>query len=215
MNSKTEYSQQGVALIVSLVILLVLTVAGVAAMQSNALQSKLATVGQERQRAFEGAEAALRLAERAVEEDPSGIYQNENHYNDCSSGLCFDEVCSGGRCFQGCWDTVNDPTGCTVVVNSDSSSCSSVGYSAAEREPWYDTTLNVWSNAGKHGTITVPGLNTAVKYITEFRCFVPIDAAAEMSESNATPLYRVTVRSISNSGRAEVMLQSTYMRVEN
>ncbi|MEE9398303.1 MAG: pilus assembly protein [Methylococcales bacterium] len=56
-------NQQGVALVVSLVILLLTTVIGVTAMQGTTMESRMATNMLDRERAFEAAEAALRDAE--------------------------------------------------------------------------------------------------------------------------------------------------------
>lgn len=58
--------QQGVVLIVSLVLLLVLTVLGIAAIQSTSLEERMAGNQRAHQLAFEAAEAALRQGEQAL-----------------------------------------------------------------------------------------------------------------------------------------------------
>ena len=54
--------QQGVALAVSLVLLLVLTIIGVASLNTTALEEKMSTNIQEDYRAFEAAESGIRIA---------------------------------------------------------------------------------------------------------------------------------------------------------
>ena len=58
--------QQGVVLIVSLVLLLVLTILGIAAIQSTSLEERMAGNQRSHQLAFEAAEAGLRQGEQAL-----------------------------------------------------------------------------------------------------------------------------------------------------
>lgn len=58
--------QQGVALIVTLILLLVLTVTGVAGMFGSVLQERMAANLQDRQQVFQATEAALRLCAQRV-----------------------------------------------------------------------------------------------------------------------------------------------------
>ncbi|MDE2140143.1 MAG: pilus assembly protein [Gammaproteobacteria bacterium] len=62
----TRNLQQGVVLIVSLVLLLVLTILGIAAIQSTSLEERMAGNQRAHQLAFEAAEAALRQGEQAL-----------------------------------------------------------------------------------------------------------------------------------------------------
>ncbi|HKT32142.1 MAG TPA: pilus assembly protein [Gammaproteobacteria bacterium] len=58
--------QQGVVLVVSLILLLVLTILGIAAIQSTSLEERMAGNQRAHQLAFEAAEAALRQGEQAL-----------------------------------------------------------------------------------------------------------------------------------------------------
>lgn len=58
-----QKSQQGAALIVSLVILLVLTIIGVQSMESSVMEERMAGNYRDKRMAFEAAEAALRAGE--------------------------------------------------------------------------------------------------------------------------------------------------------
>jgi type IV pilus assembly protein PilX len=60
-------SQRGMALLVSLVFLLLLTLIGLSSMQSATLQEKMATSVSLRNQSFQLAEAALRMGENAVQ----------------------------------------------------------------------------------------------------------------------------------------------------
>ncbi|MHC8317728.1 pilus assembly PilX family protein [Pseudomonas sp. LB3P31] len=63
------HSQRGMALLVSLVFLLLLTLIGLSSMQSATLQEKMATSVSLRNQSFQNAEAALRMGESAVQLD--------------------------------------------------------------------------------------------------------------------------------------------------
>lgn len=71
MNRKTPHfagsaQQRGMALLVSLVMLLLLTLIGVSSMQNATLQEKMATSVMSRNQSFQVAEAALRVGENTV-----------------------------------------------------------------------------------------------------------------------------------------------------
>ena len=59
--------QRGVALVVALLLLLVITIVGLAAVRSTTMQQKMTSNFQDRQIAFQAAEAALREGEVAVQ----------------------------------------------------------------------------------------------------------------------------------------------------
>lgn len=67
MTSLKTRAQSGMALLLSLVFLSLLTLIGVAAMQNATLQEKLAASLAARNQSFQGAEAALRIGESAVQ----------------------------------------------------------------------------------------------------------------------------------------------------
>jgi type IV pilus assembly protein PilX len=63
------HSQRGMALLISLVFLLLLTLIGISSMQNATLQEKMAGSVSLRNQSFQGAEAALRVGESAVQLD--------------------------------------------------------------------------------------------------------------------------------------------------
>lgn len=70
--------QQGSALIICMVFLLLLTIMGVSSMQSATLQEKMAGNAVDENRAFQRAEAALRAGEAALQSSTSGVAVDED-----------------------------------------------------------------------------------------------------------------------------------------
>lgn len=62
-NGTSANTQRGAVLMISLMILLIMTVIGIAAMSSTTMEEKMAANSQQRQQAFQAAETALRSAE--------------------------------------------------------------------------------------------------------------------------------------------------------
>ncbi|WP_283181724.1 pilus assembly PilX family protein [Pseudomonas svalbardensis] len=65
----SPHAQRGMALLVSLVFLLLLTLIGLSSMQNATLQEKMAASVTLRNQSFQGAESALRVGESAVQLD--------------------------------------------------------------------------------------------------------------------------------------------------
>jgi len=79
-------TQAGVVMVVSLIILLLLTIIGLSAMQTTALEEKMAGNLRDKNLAFQSAESALRFAECSIEPtDPTAVYNLA-----CTKGLCLD-----------------------------------------------------------------------------------------------------------------------------
>lgn len=216
MNTPMK-QQQGMALIVSLVILIIVTVAGVATMESTAMQLKMANASQDRQQAFEATETGLRLIEEIINNNTDAVAEFDSMYLDCGGANCFNSTCANGRCFEGIWrdgETVNQ---CKTVDNAEIAG-GTVTIQPPTTSPWETGTgaefLNVWDNANRHISLDLDDYDNPVRYIVEFRCFGPADPEVALSDTNYAQLYRITARGMSDSGRVEVMLQSTYKRIE-
>jgi type IV pilus assembly protein PilX len=217
MTVKSQIKQQqGVALIVSLVILVLVTVAGVATMESTGMQLKMANASRDRQQAFEASEAALRLVEENVNENIDNLAEFESMYLECSGSDCFTPTCDGGRCFQGIWRDGDEVKQCKTVDDANSPEVDPPVTSPWETgaDPDDSDYLNVWEDTALHLSTDIDGYDNPVRYIIEFRCFTPADVGTELSDSNFAQIYRITTRGMSNSGRVEAMLQSTYKRTE-
>ena len=83
MNSQLPHKQQGLALIVSLIMLLIMTLLAVNSMQTTVLEEKMAGNYKNRNMAFQSAEAGLRAGEDYLRDTPAlpifdgsaGLYQ--------------------------------------------------------------------------------------------------------------------------------------------
>lgn len=73
--------QQGMILVVSLIILLLLTITGLASMQNSSLQEKMAGNNHDHEQAFFAAETALRAGETYLAENVSTIDFTEDGTN--------------------------------------------------------------------------------------------------------------------------------------
>ncbi len=150
--SEAQIKQQGVALIVSLVILVLVTVAGVATMESTGMQLKMANASRDRQQAFEAAEAALRLVEENVNDNVDNLAELDNFYFECSGSDCYKPGLQRRALFSG-----NDG-GMAMRSNSVKAlmTRSHRRWSLQLRSPWEtgsgDDYLNVWEDDALHLT---------------------------------------------------------------
>lgn len=211
--SEMATRQSGMALIASLLVLILVTLGAVATMESTGMQLKMANAGMDREQAFEAAEAGLRLIEEAVDSNAGGISSLTNMYLTCSGSNCYAVDCPGGRCFQGIWRSDEHVTQCKALDDASNPTVEPPATSPWETGAGSDY-LNVWDDPTKHMTISVAPYKNPVQYIIEFRCFAAADPGTLLSDTNAAQIFRITTRAMSDSGRAEVMLQSSYKRTD-
>lgn len=81
----TQYAQQGSALLVSLVMLLLLSLIAVAGMQTTIMQERMSSNLADRELAFQAAEAALRDAETMLRTNPPATINNKDGLYDVNS----------------------------------------------------------------------------------------------------------------------------------
>jgi type IV pilus assembly protein PilX len=198
--------QSGATLIVSLIILAVITLLGLASMRSSNLELRMAASARDRAVAFQRAESALLTIERILAAAP---YAPRSFDSNCTGNQCFTADCTGGLCFSGEFNSLGSRKQCKLADST-----------AVEAQPWKDD--EVWEESDRHlqlqnmaatdGSTTTP----AVKYIVEFLCFVPsgdseisgvVGGTPTESETDL-PLYRITVQAVGEAGRANVVLQS-------
>lgn len=208
-------NQQGVAMILALLFLLVSTIIGVSALQVNYLNEKMTFYSMQRSKALEAAEIALLEGEDFV----------ENYYSAIIS-----QTLSG-----------NDPTTnakiCEAQVRGEGGICVSKEKSDNPQE-YYDVwigitgdanSLNVWTNNSRHRSVSEDvrqklEIQTAPKYIVEFLGYI-VDAegvsACDGSDSSTliwpycpfdNKQFRITaLATVGNYDETRVMLQSTYV----
>ncbi|MBI3343666.1 MAG: hypothetical protein HY028_02155 [Gammaproteobacteria bacterium] len=97
------YPQQGSALVVSLLMLLVMTLLGVTAMMTSRLQEKMAINARQYNLAFQASESALRTGE---EETRLAALQDPTAYTaTCGSGLCLSATTGTPEWLSTSWAT--------------------------------------------------------------------------------------------------------------
>ena len=195
------HKQSGVVLVAALIILVVLTLLGIAAMDTTGIEMKMSNNMRDQQQAFESAEFILTAVENDVIQS-APFTDAELTNSGCSSVMrCFNTTCSaglGGYCFNG----------------SGPQLYSSCVLSPPATNPWDDPTL--WSTAGKYQTMQIadatnPTKKITVKYIVEFRCYVPADPSTSniAIAGNNAKLFRITAYATGSANKGRVMLQST------
>jgi len=130
----TARSERGMALLVSLVFLLLLTLIGISSMQNATLQEKMAGSVILRNQSFQLAEAALRIGESAVQQNTYSL-----------------SVCAGARCAP--------PAESSVVAASGLNSSSGVNWIAAG-----DGFYGVQNIGTTMTAVNVPGNTCATLY---------------------------------------------------
>ncbi len=189
--------ERGVVLGFCLVLLLVTTLLGVAAMSTTALEESMTQNERDRHTAFQAAEAALREGERYVKSQATSptIFPGS-----------FSKTCANGLCFS----RENTPN-----YGKTKSPCETGGISD-RWDMWtcptsHSGNLAVWTNAKRHrshaNTNLIDsegkGITTPPKYIIEFMGY-------QSSRGSANELYRVTSFATGGTDDAKVMLQSVY-----
>lgn len=178
--SRARKAQRGVALIVSLILLVIITIGGLSNVRTIALNEKMTSAAYDRGIAFQAAEAALRFGEDLVwnnHEDPAytPVYVDS------------DAVCPGAVAINNCLAGVcpAPDKDCTPRWEIDVN-----GFSG-----WVDATTNLGSLAGTRPQYFIEYLGDA------FVCD-PGNPAQKCKR------YRVTARSNPGVGRSTVVLQS-------
>lgn len=75
-SSLRRGGQRGIALVVALILLVVITLVGLAAVRGTIMQQKMAANMYDRQVAFQGAEAAMRAAAASIPTSPGDVARN-------------------------------------------------------------------------------------------------------------------------------------------
>lgn len=97
-NLQYKSKQSGAVLFVSLILLLIMTLLGIAGMQTTILEEKMAGNYRDQTIAFQAAESTLRDAEKDIRSTRiSGLTQMTSS---CTNGLCYDN----GNSIPGIWD---------------------------------------------------------------------------------------------------------------
>lgn len=178
------HHQQGAALIVALILLLIMSILGISSVRTTVMEEKMAAASYDRSLAFQAAEAALRAGEAVALAQSTASPKNAAFPN------------------AGLYTNAN--------TNCETSPCNAQGL-CAQPDPdcpsrWLAPGFNNWTNAPKVSDIAGTP-QYFVEYLgNNFPC-TPGDATSPANCSN----YRITARSNTGPGRANVVLQSIFL----
>lgn len=185
--------QSGSVLLISLVMLLILTVVGIASISGVSMTEKMTNSQRDYDIAFEMAEAALVQGERWLDDYDNGWAHS---HLGCSSGAqCWTENCTGGLCFRGSY-----PSASNSMCEVDSS-----GTPVWQSEA-------IWTAGAATYSVAIAAVEQP-KYLIEFLCFTPRDPTSFSEPPDYTSwvrIYRVTALAYGTHPETRVMLQSTY-----
>ncbi|WP_217126716.1 pilus assembly PilX family protein [Hydrogenophilus thiooxidans] len=177
--------EQGVALIVALVLLVVVTLLGVSGVQNVALEEKMAAAAFDRNLALQAAEAALRMGEAVAEAQSKTVPPNSGFpsYTDANN-TCPASPSAINNCVNGLCPTPDKDCNERWKVPNFTG--------------WVDAPVNLGSLAG------------TPQYFIEYlgNTFPCTDGGP--SDPKNCKRYRITARSNPGTERATVMLQSIY-----
>lgn len=193
--TRTSIKQRGAVLIIAMIMLLVLTILGIAGIDSSGMQIRMANNQRDRIVAMQAAEAGLMAAEIYLENADISA----DNIGNCTSlePDCFEATCENGLCFTGVFTPV--VLGISICTGIDGV------------EPRNNPLLDVF-NDGNNRSVELTGsaIPAKVKYYIEFRCYTKADVLGLLALGNADYLFRITSYAETDSGRGRVMLQSTY-----
>ena len=178
--------QRGATLLVALVMLIVMTLLGLASIRSTSMQEKMGANLYDRSLAFQAVESALREAE-------SGITISTLLAMGTQTGLYCPATYSGSRC------TVHDSTATFVERWDDSATV------WAPASTW-------WGTVDADMKARLGGNNARPEYIIEYMGDFEdgTGCGRRGSTSCKGPRYRITARMPATEGKPAVALQTTY-----
>jgi type IV pilus assembly protein PilX len=163
----SKRSQQGVALIVALILLVVIALVGLAASRSTIIQQKMSSNLYDREVAFQSAEAALRVAAARLGTFPADVSRN------CTAG--------GTTCFANPFADPNLPSGAILSVPTGTGVGQYTAGSNATGQPQYVVeNMGNWADASSS---------------TGFNQSANSNQYGAQGKSTTSVYYRVTARS--------------------
>lgn len=193
LPSSARAGQRGVALVVALILLVVITLVGIAAVSGTIMQQKMASNFSDRQMAFQADEAALRQAESVVQALPSQVSASAlpTTMRNCSPAAATLTQCTDNPFTE---TTATLPAANIISVSSANYDAGKV----AAGQPQY-----VIEYMGNFKAPT-----------PDVRQLSPCSGYAPCGPSNTADYYRITARSFTpgTQDRATATLQSMYRR---
>lgn len=187
MLSSARAHQRGVALVIALVLLIAVTLVGLAAIRGTSLQEKMSGNAYDRQMSFQAAEAALNVGEHELVAN-LGNYPLNTAGTDCVNNNCGPNPVTDNNVTANDWNAVNTSstaTGPTVFKTT---------YTAAADQPAFVIQKMGVCGGAASGSFVFTNDQNNPSY----------------SVQSNNQCYRVTARSGSNPDRAQVVLQAMY-----
>ncbi|AJQ92408.1 pilus assembly PilX family protein [Gynuella sunshinyii] len=191
-----DHRQQGVALLVGLVMLLLLTIIVLAAVRGTDLQERMAGNMRDRNLAFQAAEAALRIGEESLQKDVLPSFTGST---------------------VGYWPDLNDDGNKnTLTVGNWPFMSGASGPYRLRPVLWTD---DQWaSNSVQLTADTITGVSEQPRFTIEKIIVSALEASQgggidiESTEKYADyEYYRITARGVGISGQSTAVVQSTYI----
>jgi type IV pilus assembly protein PilX len=213
MNTRrytTKYvgrKEQGMVLVLSLILLLSITMIGVSSLGTTSLEEAMTKNENNRHMAFQAAEAALREGERYILAEVTTPTTFAATFTDtCTAGLCT------SREQDSSYDTSISPCNTGGISDRwDMWSC-----------PTHPGNLKVWDESndpklyrtyGNSSLVDPKGVAVAPKYIIEYLGHENDGGSCEATTTATDPcdeFYRITAFATGGTDDAQVMLQSVY-----
>jgi type IV pilus assembly protein PilX len=188
--------QHGATLIVVLIVMLLVTLAGIAAMRSLVVEERMAANSLDRSIAMQSLENALRYAEGVAQAQSTATTVNNDFTAAATAGLP-----NGSYSAAACNADGSDASPCTTggLCSQPTLGCTSRTESGGTWAIWTPLTTDEDSAFAASG----------VQYLIEF--LGDTFACGVTNDPYNCSQYRITVRSVSGSTRAFAQLQSTYL----
>lgn len=190
--------QNGSVLLISLIMLLILTVIGIASISGVTMSEKMANSQRDYDVAFEMAEAALVEGEQWVDANDFGV-DAADMQSSCTGTKCWKSDCTNGLCFNGTY-----PVGSGKLCE----------LTPPAKDVWKEKSY--WDSKAKTYSLSVSGVEKP-RYLIEFICYTPKDPSSDQKIISQPPdykdwvkFYRITALGFGTNPDTRVMLQSTY-----
>lgn len=188
--------ERGAALIISLILLVLITLVGVASLRNVVLEERMSANYYDRSLAFQAAEAGLRAGEAVAEAQAAAT---PKHAQAIALGYPADATQCSSTCSGGLCSPPGEPPSAGPPATEATFHCEG-RWNMATFTGWVEATgVTLTSQAGGKPQYFVEYLGNT------FPCN-PNDAASPKNCAR----YRVTARSQAGADRAEVILQSVY-----
>lgn len=185
-NMSAPRRERGAVLIISLILLVLITLIGVASLRNVVLEAKMSSNYYDRSLAFQSAEAGLRAGEKIAKDQAETTPKH-------SQALALTAPTDASQC---------------IVPTCSGGLCSAPGLFCEGRWNLADPDSKLWITAT--GVTLSAQAGSKPQYFVEFlgNAF-PCDPSTPTVNATCAR-YRITARSQSGTGRAAVMLQSVY-----